>query len=190
MDKFITILAILILVALTGCENANQTQVSDDWVLINHVNFNYSIEYPSNLRMNLGNEFGYKGGHYIRFIASTKSFQHPKNLIITVETRTAENPTLEDVIDWSNEDLDAIKSNPVRVINSGFEELFLVEGQIGDIPIYRRRYAYQKSDLLYEEVYLAREDDMVILTLSVDKEYFDEYLIIFNQMVDSFKPLN
>jgi hypothetical protein len=44
--------------------------------------------------------------------------------------------------------------------------------------------------VIFEEVYIAREYDMVIITLEVEEEYFDEYLIIFNQMIDSFEPLH
>lgn len=191
MDKLIAIFTIFIfLVPLSGCEAANHTQTKNGWDLVNHKDFNFSIKYPNHLLMFIGNEFGYKGDEYVRFIVGTYSWQIPKSLIIKVETRATENPTLNDVIDWGNEGLDAIRSDPARVINSGFEDIFLVEEQIGTTPVYRRRYAYRQSGYLYEEVYIAREKDMVIITLSVDEEYFDEYVIIFDQMVDSFKPLN
>ena len=187
----IPIFAILLLcVLLSSCDNKSSSQIDNDWNIVNHEAFDFSIEYPNNLLMFLGNEFGYKGDDYVRFIVSTYRSQIPRNLIITVETRTAENPSLNDVIDWGDEDLDAIKSDLVRVNNSGFEEIFLVEDQIDNALIYRRRYAYRQSGLLFEEVYLARENDMVIMTLSVDEQYFDYSLKIFDQMVDSFKPLD
>lgn len=186
---FIIIVILILFILLSRCENMSNTQTDDGWDMVNYEEFDFSIEYPNRLYMKLGNESGYRGADYIRFIVSTTGVQRPGNLIITVETKTAEKPTLHDVISWSNEDLDEIKSDSVRVINIGFEEKFLVEDQINNVPVYRRRYAYEKSGLISEEIYLARANDMVILRIRVDAEYFDEYLVIFNQMVDSFEPL-
>ena len=49
---------------------------------------------------------------------------------------------------------------------------------------------FKKSQLVIEEVYISRSHDMVIITLKVDEESFDEYLENFNRMVDSFEPLD
>ncbi|MEM7118340.1 MAG: hypothetical protein AAF614_38280 [Chloroflexota bacterium] len=185
------LVVMLILVALlSSCDSKIFTQENDGWDSVTHEAFNFSIEYPDNLYTQLGNEFGYRGRKNTRFIVFTTGAQRPRNLIITVETRSAESPTLNDVINWGNEDLDEIKSDPVMTINRGFEEIFLVEEQINNVTVCRRRYAFRRSSLLYEEVYIARANDMVILTLEVDEDYLDNNLIIFNRMVDSFEPLD
>lgn len=184
------IIILILLTLLSNCESKTSTQEDDGWDLVNHEAFNFSIEYPNNLYMQLGNEFGYRGRKNTRFIVFTTGAQRPRNLIITVETQSAESPTLNDVINWGNEDLDEIKSDPAMKINRGFEEIFLVEEQINNVPVYRRRYAFRRSGLLYEEVYIARGNDMVILKLEVDEDYLDNNLIIFNRMVNSFEPLN
>lgn len=191
--KNVMIFLIVIYAVVLGILNqksVNEEGSSEDgWRKVNHEQFDFSIEYPSSLSMILGNEKGYKGARHIRFSAYTESWQTPQNLSFTVETQPAETPALEDVVAWSDEDLDEIRTDPVRAINFGFEEISLLESQVGDLPVYRRRYAYRQSGLLFEEVYIARENDMVVITFRVEEEYFDEYLQVFNQMVDSFKPL-
>jgi hypothetical protein len=53
--------------------------------------------------------------------------------------------------------------------------------------VFVRRYA--DGEITKEDVYIARENDMIIITLQSETDDFDEYLEDFYRIVDSFRTV-
>lgn len=185
--KLVVILVIFIV--SVSCIQSDASNNVGEWQIAENQDFGFSIEYPTRLYMFLADEYGYRGRQDVRFIAIAPSTRPPMHLTITVEIRPLANSTLNNVIEWGNEDLDSIKADPVKLLNAGLEEIFLKEDFVGNTKVFRRRYAFRKSELMYEEVYISRRDDMVIISMRVSEADFEESLEVFNRMVESFKPL-
>jgi hypothetical protein len=70
---------------------------------------------------------------------------------------------------------------------SPLTEIGLWEDKIEGELISRRRYGNER--IMFEDVYLARNSDMIIITLQSGAAEFESYLDDFNRIVDSFEPV-
>lgn len=188
---FLLFSVLAILVIASGCSPNEEANSAPEWRTVSHKQFNFSIEYPAKWRISLHDENGWKGIREARIVLLLPFYLRgsSSNFRILIESRTAVNPTLQDVVAWGDEYLDAIYLDPVTKINTGLEEIFLQEDEINGIPILRRRYAFRKSGLMFEEVYIARNQDMFMITMSTNIERFDDFYEDFNHVVNSFRPL-
>lgn len=152
-------------------------------ITVKHDEFNFVLDHPSKYVSTLYDESGYHGNHDIRLILSKIFYLagQPETFVIRVESRTINNPSLQDVVKWSDEGLENLSSN------FGFEDISLEETELNGQPIMRRLYSTQT--VKYEEVLIPRSKDMFIITLIISKEYFNEYHADFNRIVESFRPL-
>ena len=94
---------------------------------------------------------------------------------------------MEDVANWGNQRIKEINEYRLEQDKPVLEELFLKEDIVREQPILRRRYG--QSDYTNEDVYIARSNDMIIITLQAPTESFESFLDDFNVIVVSFRPL-
>lgn len=174
---FLLILGILIL----GLVISHQPP-QPELLTLTHEDFNFTLDYPSKWVAESYGESGYKGNHDVRLrISRPMGFLgDPSTFVIRIESRAIKNPSLQDVVNWSNESLDNLYSS------FGFEEIFLEEENLNGHLIMRRQYAVPA--VKYEEVLIARSEDMIIISLAISKDYFSRYHADFNRIVESFRP--
>ena len=193
-DKVFWILIVISIVytLLTVWRNPEliRNPYSDEWKNVTHDEYSFSIDYPDRLYLRLGDEHGIKGYKEAKLVVGAFGASAlPDMLRITVLVNTIDSPNLEYALEWRNEYFQGITSDPVRLINSGYREIILLEDVLNGEPIYRRRYIFDKSEIMAEEIYISRDTDIVIIQLEVSEDHFEEYLPVFNRMVESFESL-
>lgn len=151
---------------------------------IYHEQYEFSVEYPLRWIARTYGDSGYKGGHDIKMIISNGSIISDFNIKILVRESTE--PTLEDVIDWSN---DRISINQQTAIDRGNEylEIYFKNDLLNNEEIARRKYLIGTT--LQEEFYIARSGDMIIIALQSDESTFDNHIDDFEGIVQSFAPI-
>ena len=60
----------------------------------------------------------------------------------------------------------------------------MIDGQ----PLLSRVYRDTQGDALDEDVYIARENDMIIITLRTTQDEYDNFVDEFDTIVASFTP--
>lgn len=171
---------------ISGCNTS--TNDFAGWQTITHEEYNFSIDYPSRWKAITYGENGKRGNEVVKLSVYSTVIG---DLWISVrQNADIVEPNLEDVLMWSNERISDYRRDSIKYKEDPdqyFEEIFLEEDEIDEHPIMRRRY--QLGTLLREEVYIARETDMIIIVLQNPEASFDYYLDDFDRMVNSFTPL-
>jgi hypothetical protein len=158
------------------------------YATITNTEFGFSVEYPTKWHAQIHGETGYKGERDVRL----RIYRYARNPFrISVHQKPAKNPSLDDAAEWGSRQ---IQENNNHISKLGDPELmelaeifFQQEDMVGGKTIARRRYA--GNGIIYEDVYFARETDMIIITLQAPEEYFESYLDDFDAIVNSFSPL-
>ena len=70
---------------------------------------------------------------------------------------------------------------------TALQEIDFWEETMQGTSILRRRYGNERH--LFEDVYIARDSDMIIITLQATGSEFDLYTEDFNRVVASFDPI-
>lgn len=160
-------------------------QASDgEFRSITNEQFNFSVTYPSNWRAHTYGEGGFRGRSEVKLRIFQRQFG---SFEISVSHKPAHEPTIQDVAAWG---ADRIEQANERLRNSGgleFEAHALTEDELAGVPVLRRSISNERIYL--EEVYIARSTDMIILRLDSDKPRQEQRVDEFNQIVESFRPL-
>ena len=106
---------------------------------------------------------------------------------IAIYYKTASEPTIQDVVDWGDIKIYEINQSLPDQDGKSYEELSLDEDIIDGEMVMRR--IYQRNGIKKEDVYIARTNDMIIIRLQSEEEDFESYLEDFEQIVQSFRPL-
>lgn len=147
-----------------------------EWATITNTEYGFSVDYPTKWKARTYGEHGYKGRDEIKLFIyrSLQGF-----FAIRVEYHEMSNPTLQDAVAWGESQIN--KSNYVLIQ----EEEEVLNGH----PVVRQRYSYSLGSAMYEKVYIARANDVVLIQLQADEAEFDSYLEDFDAIVASFRPL-
>ena len=177
--------SVLLSILLVGC---NYSKNNSSWKTVSHEEYGFSIDYPSRWNAQTYDVDGRKGDKEVKLDVYSSLWG---DLWISVrQNENVPKPNLNDVIDWSNQRINKYQRSSLEHegdLDYYFEEIFLNEDKIDEYSVMRRRY--QLGILLREEVYIARETDMFIITLQYPETGFENYLDDFNYMVNSFSPL-
>lgn len=156
-----------------------------DWKTITNLEFGFSVDYPTKWKARTYGEHGFKGGDEIKlriYRSLTGIF------VITVQYLEMPNPTVEDAVKWGNSRIsDSIDNLRAQGKPPNYETIELEEITIDGHTVMRQRY--KLGNAMYEEVYIARTNDIIIITLQAVETEFDSYLEEFNAIVASFRPL-
>ena len=150
---------------------------------ITNSEYGFSVEYPSNWSAQVYGEHGLKGADHIKLgITRSPIFD---SFAIVVNYQSAIEPALEDVVAWGN-DLNS-RFRSTRDSIEEYEEFGLQKETLNEQPIARLRY--RSREMMYEDVYIDRDNDMIIITIQAPQEDFENYLEEFEAIVASFRPL-
>ncbi len=155
---------------------------SGDYGTISNIEYGFAVDYPLKWSAQVYGEHGYKGADYIKLRISQSAFDQ---FVIHVNYQPAIEPTLQDVIAWGNELTGRFRRTSESIAQ--YEEFGLQQDTLREQPIARLRY--RSRDRMYEDVYIPRDNDMIILTIQAPKDEFDNYLEEFESIVASFRPI-
>ncbi|WP_420642693.1 hypothetical protein [Candidatus Leptofilum sp.] len=157
-----------------------------EWKTITNLQYGFSVDYPTKWNAQIYDESGFKGEDDVK-LRIYRSFRDIFE--ISVEHKLASEPTLEEVIEWGNLQIDVSAANLARRgIEPNYELVNSEEMVIRGKTVFRERYSL--GEAMYENIYLARENDMIIITLQAKETEFDNYLEDFNAIAASFRPLD
>lgn len=172
----------LIVAVFLGYRALNKTEGSHR--TITNADFNFSVDYPVKWNARTHGETGFKGERDIRlriYRSALNSFR------ISVHQQPAQNPSIDDVVEWGSHRIGEIDNYLSKRGDPELTEIFFQkEDMVGEKTIARRRYA--GNGIIYEDVYIARGNDMIIIILQAPEEYFESYLDDFDAIVNSFRP--
>lgn len=154
------------------------------WTRVVNDEYDFSVEYPSKWVAETFGENGSRGATDIKLEIYQTQFG---NFRVYIFQRKSPRPYLQDVSRWGET---MISEANTRLRGRGeptYKEINLWEDSLQGQPILRRRYGNER--FLFEDVYIARHSDMIIITLQSETAEFESYLDDFNRIVASFEPV-
>ena len=150
----------------------------EDWATITHSQYGFVVDYPTKWVAKTYGEHGYHG------IENQKLRIYPPlgDTYITFRYTFSSEPSLESAAMRGSFNLDRFRDV------EAFAESSLQEDAIRGIPILRRKYRVE--NLMFEDVYIARSEDIIIITMQSSVSNFDKDYDEFEAIVDSFRPLD
>lgn len=181
---FILLWLIVMFALFRGRIFPSQTDKETQWIRITNDLYNFSIDYPDVWTAEVYGEAGFRGARLIKLQIRDTILG---NFRIFVSQQGAQSPSSQQVADWG-----AVRMKIRGEILSQrggeiVQEIDLWENSIQGHPVLRRRYGNEQ--LMFEDVYIVRSSDMIIITLQSDASEFESYLDDFNRIVASFEPL-
>jgi len=154
------------------------------WKAITHEEYNFTIEYPAKWRVQKYGDSGCKGEREVKLLLYPNWMS---NTYVEVLVKSMDEPTLSDVVNWSEDRLRLYRYNATIRGDNSFRESALLEMVLHGQPVIQRKYELMSNS--YEEVYIARSSDMIIIRLQSPCDEFPAKEEIFHKIVESFRPL-
>lgn len=152
-----------------------------EWKTITSDLYHFSVDYPTKWSAQTYGEHGFKGVNEVKLRISRSWTGY---FVITVRQKAATNASVNDVAKWGADRIKNINRNIPRS-NNMYQELSFGEDYINGNQVLVRRYG--NGEITNEDVYIARENDMIIITLQAETDAFDQYLEDFYRIVESFR---
>lgn len=146
--------------------------------------FGFSVIYPAKWRAHTYGEEGFRGQTEVKLRIFERQFG---SFEITISRQAAPQPTVQDVAAWGAERIDRTNERLQGSSTPQFEAYALTEGETAGQQVLRRRYSNNRTEV--EEIYIARTNDMIIITLDSDASAYESLLDEFNQIAESFRPI-
>lgn len=155
------------------------------WNTITNTTYGFSVDYPTKWKARIYGEHGFKGADEVKlriYRSLTGTF------VITVNHLEMPNPTVEDAVNWGKSRIrDSAQNLRGQEGTPNYENLGLEEMIFNGHTTLKQRY--KLGSVLYEDVYIARTNDIIIITLQADESEFNSYLDDFEAILTSFRPL-
>ena len=155
-----------------------------EWEYISNNEYGFSVEYPTKWIARMFGENGYRGQDEVKLVINDPPYY---KFQIEIQYWAISGRSLEGAIDFSNGLISRIKSNAWRQGNLDYEQIDLWKDSIDGHDVMRRRYRLGES--IYEEVYIARTNDIIVIEYHTDANRFELYLDDFNRIIMSFRPV-
>ena len=147
----------------------------DQWKTITHKLYGFSIDYPPGWLAETYGEYGIKGDRETK-LSISRGFAG--SIYIDILYRSAVKPKLDDVVRWGGAHK-TLRSLTTEVVSFQIMEL-------NGYEVAKRTY---RSRNMYQDVYIAREKDMIIIKLQAEEDDFWTFLPTFEEIVASFRPM-
>jgi hypothetical protein len=155
------------------------------WKTVTNTQYGFSVDYPTKWVARTYDEHGFKGEDEVKL----RIYRSLLGVFeIAIRYQEASEPTLAEVVAWGDARITSINRNLVGRGEISYEEVTLWEDIIRGHTVARR--VYKREGVMKEDVYIARTNDMIIITLQSEERDFDNYLEDFEAIVVSFKPLD
>lgn len=171
------------LVAIALLRKPTPVTQETEWIRSFNEEYGFSVEHPNKWTARVYGQQGFRGATEVKlelYDSLLGAFR------IFVSQKEARQPTPQNVAQWGMSLI-----NEGNEIMTGRGETALQEIDFGEetmqgTSILRRRYGNERY--LFEDVYIARDSDMIIITLQATASEFDRYTEDFNRVVASFDP--
>lgn len=177
LGLFLLVWVILLLTATDFLLNLHLPK--GEWLTATHSRYNFSIQYPDKWSIHKYGERGYKNAPEIKLIVDGNIRGFNGILVKVIEDDT---PTLEKAANWGDAWLKKISPTGT------YREISFTEDSIGEQPALRRVSVI--GERVFEDTYIVRENDFVIITLQTGQTYYDQFAEDYNHIVHSFTTLN
>lgn len=156
------------------------------WKTASHSEYGFSVDYPTRWISRTYGEHGYRGQDEAKLLIDDRS---PQNIFaITIFYFEKSDPSLEDVVFWGDLRIESSNRNFTRRGEDNYEVIDEWNDSINGEPITRRKYG--NTSIVKEDVYLARDNDMIIITFQATPTDFQLYKDDFDRIISSFRPLH
>jgi hypothetical protein len=155
------------------------------WATINNTEYGFSVDYPTRWKAEVYGKNGYRGLDEIKLQIYRSVLAQ---FFITVRYQEKVSPTLDDVVNWRDRMIVLWNKALIQDGENPYEEIALINDTLNGHPIIRRQYS--NGTLKIEDIYLARTNDMIIISLSAEERGFESYREDFETIIASFRPVN
>jgi hypothetical protein len=157
----------------------------DSWKTSTSNRYGFSIAHPGWWTAR-GYGGGYRGDDEVIFII--RSNFDPGFNGVEISRQAADNPSVWDVAEWgtSLRQEKGWRINTISAHDYGQTPLHLFE--VNGHQLLKRTIT--SGDYTDQDIYIARAEDMIILTLRTTDGQFEEYRDDFSRIVESFAPLD
>lgn len=159
--------------------------IKGDWKTFNSSTFDFSVTYPGTWDARQYSIGGYRGDETVIFLITNYRFADFRG--IEISRQAVPNPTLEDVVKWG-ERLRKESGWRINERSPGFAASELQQIMIDGNPLLSRVYRDTQGDALDEDVYIARQNDMIIITLRTTQDAYGNFVDEFDTILASFTP--
>ena len=159
--------------------------ITGEWKTFTSTVFDFSVSYPGIWDAHQYTVGGYRGDETIIFRITSNSYANFYGIVVSRQVAT--NPTLEEVVTWGGK-LRRDDGWRINRRSPGYEASELQQIMIDGQPLLSRVYRDTQGDALDEDVYIARENDMIIITLRTTQDEYDNFVDEFDTIVASFTP--
>ncbi|MBE7528770.1 MAG: hypothetical protein HS099_03430 [Ardenticatenaceae bacterium] len=180
MFLFLMVWLLLVIVLLELPVNRPETE----WATITNTQYNFTVDYPTKWVARTYGEHGFKGARTVKLRIYRSLLGYFE---IAVYRQSATEPTLQDVITWGDARISNLNRNLVSRGEATYEKFPVSYDTINGYEVGRR--IYKRDGVTNEDVYIARSKDMIIIRLQSEEEDFEKYVEDFEQIVQSFRPM-
>jgi len=159
--------------------------LSGTWIFSESSRYGFEIAYPAKWTSDqyIG---GYKNNDEVIFVISNPFPYDSSFYGVWISRQEVDNPTPEDVAAWGESLLinrgEKLETRGER----GYELINFEPATINGQLVFTRIYLIG-GNLKSKDVYIAREHDMIILSLRTTPKHFDVLVRDFDRMVESFR---
>ena len=155
-----------------------------EWATITNEQFDFTVGYPTKWRAETYDESGYRGAKDIKlriYRSTLGGFE------ITVRYQKAVNPTLDNVKSWGDKRIKEANRNRANNGLPTYEIFEVQEDILNGTPI--TRTIYGNEEIMNQDIHIARSNNMIIIRLQSEAYLYEDRLDDFEQIVQSFEPL-
>lgn len=171
------ILFVFLLIAISACGQQSQNVTQDDWKTLEENDF--SIQYPNEWSLNLS---GMMGTSFILFSELTsEEDKFGENINLIIQNLEGQSIDLQKYVEKSEEQVNTLitnssitESKSITSNGSKFHSI-IYSGDQGAYNLIYKQYFWVENELAY------------ILTLTCEADQFENYKIIGEQIMNSFK---
>lgn len=182
--SWIVVITFILLGLVSGCSSENE----QNWDKVVHEQYEFQIIYPIRWIAETYGESGWRGNEEVKLTISQRIIT---DMNIQIKRRPIENPSIEDVVNWSNERFESESDDYWGRKRREVEDFLFEEVLIDSYYSIRRRYIHGAAEgIKFEEILIPRENDMLIISYMVDEDHFNQPYDEFEKIYESFQTVS
>lgn len=176
---------LLLFLSQFGCQALEKLKMQNGWSTFRSPCIaGFAIDYPSTWKDERFSN-GYRGDGEIVAIFYSRLQLFP---VVEIAYQEGESPTLEEVSEWGE--------RRIKALNSDSDDLYelsdIVEIDYDEMNMWMREYTMDletSSPVKKKDMYIARENDAIIITFMDELQNYDASVNQFDHMVSTFRTL-
>ena len=181
---FVFIIIWLVVVSVSSRCNPI-AMLTDSWKTSTSTRYGFSVDHPKWWIARSYGEGGYRGDDEVIFIISSNFDPGFNGIEISRQVATSPSPTVWEVAEWGErlQKQRKVYDTP----NPDYSQTPLQILSVDGYTVLSR--TYKRGSFTDEDIYIARAEDMIIITLRTSNGQYEKYLDEFTRVWESFTPL-